>query len=84
MGFLNDGRLRLAVWILFRISRRCRTSRFTQDPKNRGKILQTGLWRYTRHPNYFGEVVQWWGIWLVAVGVPEAGLALSAPSPSHS
>lgn len=36
--------------------------------KKQGGVLQTGLWRYTRHPNYFGEVVQWWGIWLLAYG----------------
>ncbi len=40
--------------------------RFLQDGSNRGKILQTGLWRYTRHPNYFGEVTLWWGIYLIA------------------
>ncbi|OYU72369.1 MAG: hypothetical protein CFE32_23950 [Alphaproteobacteria bacterium PA3] len=33
---------------------------------NAGKVLDTGLWRYTRHPNYFGDVCTWWGIWLVA------------------
>lgn len=38
--------------------------------KKKGEILQTGLWRYTRHPNYFGEVTQWWGIWLISYGVP--------------
>ncbi len=54
-------------------------ARFAKDPLNRGKILQTGLWRYTRHPNYFGEVVQWWGIWLVAIGVPGDWFSIVGP-----
>ncbi|MGB7374234.1 DUF1295 domain-containing protein [Pontixanthobacter sp.] len=40
-------------------------ARFKADPDNEGKILDTGLWRYTRHPNYFGDACAWWGIWLV-------------------
>ena len=39
--------------------------RFKSDPSNEGKVLDTGLWRYTRHPNYFGDFCAWWGIWLV-------------------
>ncbi len=39
---------------------------FKRDPGNRGRVMQRGAWRYTRHPNYFGEAVLWWGIWLVA------------------
>jgi steroid 5-alpha reductase family enzyme len=39
---------------------------FRNDPASKGKVLDTGLWRYTRHPNYFGDACTWWGIWLVA------------------
>jgi steroid 5-alpha reductase family enzyme len=40
--------------------------KFISKPENKGKILMSGLWKYTRHPNYFGEVTMWWGIWLMA------------------
>jgi steroid 5-alpha reductase family enzyme len=42
--------------------------RFKADPANRGKVLDYGLWRYTRHPNYFGEACMWWALFLVACG----------------
>jgi steroid 5-alpha reductase family enzyme len=41
-------------------------ARFKADPRNRGKVLKMGLWAYTRHPNYFGDALQWWGFWLLA------------------
>ena len=42
-------------------------SRFKADPKNHGKVMDRGLWRYTRHPNYFGECLIWWGFSLFAL-----------------
>jgi steroid 5-alpha reductase family enzyme len=39
---------------------------FRRDPANRGRVLDSGLWRYTRHPNYFGDACTWWGLWLIA------------------
>lgn len=41
-------------------------ARFKADPANKGRVMDGGLWRYTRHPNYFGNFLIWWGIWLVA------------------
>lgn len=41
---------------------------FKRDANNRGKVIQSGLWRYTRHPNYFGEATMWWGISVIAFG----------------
>ncbi len=54
-------------------------ARFVRDPLNRGRILQSGLWRYTRHPNYFGEIVQWWGIWGIALGTAGGWLGVVGP-----
>ncbi len=54
-------------------------AKFIADPNNKGKILQEGLWRYSRHPNYFGEVTQWWGIFLIAVSLPGAWITVIGP-----
>ena len=43
-------------------------ARFRADPGNKGKVLDTGLWRFSRHPNYFGDALFWWGLGLVALG----------------
>jgi steroid 5-alpha reductase family enzyme len=42
--------------------------RFKARPDSRGQVMDRGLWRYTRHPNYFGDFCVWWGLWLVALG----------------
>ena len=42
-------------------------TRFKANPSNKGKLLTTGLWKYTRHPNYFGEAVLWWGFYIIAL-----------------
>ncbi len=41
-------------------------ARFRNDPASKGKVLDTGLWRYTRHPNYFGDACVWWGLFALA------------------
>lgn len=41
--------------------------RFRNQPGNRGRFIRSGLWRYSRHPNYFGEMLVWWGVWLTAL-----------------
>ena len=52
---------------------------FKANPANAGKVLQTGLWRYTRHPNYFGDACVWWGLWLVATDGGPGVWTLPAP-----
>jgi steroid 5-alpha reductase family enzyme len=53
---------------------------FLSNKDNKDKILTTGLWRYTRHPNYFGEAVMWWGIFLLALSVPHGWTAIMSPA----
>lgn len=50
-----------------------------KNPKNKGVLMTGGLWQYTRHPNYFGEVTQWWGMWLVVFGLPLSWVAVISP-----
>jgi steroid 5-alpha reductase family enzyme len=67
MGFCFES---LADWQL---------DRFIKNPDNRGKIMDQGLWRYSRHPNYFGEVTMWWGIYILALSVPWGWASIIGP-----
>lgn len=55
-----------AVGLFFESVGDWQLAQFKKDPDNQGKIMDQGLWRYTRHPNYFGDACVWTGIWLVA------------------
>ena len=60
----------IALWLLgffFEIVGDWQLARFRGAPDSKGKVLDTGLWRYTRHPNYFGDFCVWWGYYLIAV-----------------
>lgn len=60
-----------AVWVVglgFETIGDAQLRRFRADPDSKGRVLDTGLWRYTRHPNYFGDACVWWGITIVALG----------------
>ncbi len=62
-----------AVWLLgfgFEAVGDWQLRRFRADPANRGRIMDRGLWRYTRHPNYFGDACMWWGLFLVSYAQP--------------
>lgn len=61
----------VAVWLVgmgFESVGDWQLSRFLADPANRGRVMDRGLWRYTRHPNYFGDACVWWGLYLLATG----------------
>ncbi|MFA7302812.1 MAG: DUF1295 domain-containing protein [Candidatus Paceibacterota bacterium] len=72
----------VAVWLVgffFEVVGDAQLARFIQNPANKGHLMQSGLWAYTRHPNYFGEVTQWWGIWLIALSVAGGAYAGIGP-----
>jgi steroid 5-alpha reductase family enzyme len=54
-------------------------ARFKADPANAGRVMDGGLWRYTRHPNYFGDCVVWWGLFAIALGVPGGVYSIVGP-----
>ncbi|MFG2138309.1 DUF1295 domain-containing protein [Streptomyces sp. NPDC048650] len=55
-------------------------ARFRADPDNRGRVMDRGLWAWTRHPNYFGDLLVWWGLFLLACGTVQSA-AVSVVSP---
>ena len=55
-------------------------TRFKTNPANRGQVLETGLWRYSRHPNYFGDALLWWGLFLVACASPRGWMTVASPA----
>ncbi|MDD3718141.1 MAG: DUF1295 domain-containing protein [Actinomycetota bacterium] len=74
--------LGLAVWIigfLFETVGDHQLDAFLEVPENRGTIIDQGLWRYTRHPNYFGEATMWWGIFVIAVNQPWGWIGVIGP-----
>jgi steroid 5-alpha reductase family enzyme len=54
-------------------------SNFIKNSKNKGKIMTSGLWRYSRHPNYFGESLMWWGIFVMVLSVPRGFWTIISP-----
>ena len=74
------GILLFAVGFGFEVVGDYQLERFRAEPSNRGKVLESGLWRYTRHPNYFGDATMWWGIYTVAASTPGGWLTVLSPS----
>ncbi len=80
LGLLDA--LGVLVWwvgFLFESVGDMQLTRFLKDKKNKGKLMQSGLWKYTRHPNYFGEVLGWWGIFIIALSVPYGVFSVVGP-----
>lgn len=76
------GILGILVWTIgyfFEVVGDYQLDQFIKNPRNRGEIMDKGLWKYTRHPNYFGEVTMWWGIWLLIAPLPFGIYALISP-----
>ncbi len=68
-----------AVGFLFETAGDFQMRKFKADPAAKGRIMDRGLWRYSRHPNYFGEAVMWWGIFLIALSAPGGWAAIVSP-----
>jgi steroid 5-alpha reductase family enzyme len=72
----------LVVWtvgFLFEAVGDWQLERFRRTRTNRSELLRTGLWAFTRHPNYFGDATVWWGLFLIALGTPGGLLTLYSP-----
>jgi steroid 5-alpha reductase family enzyme len=79
LGLLDAAGAALAlIGFLFEAIGDAQLARFKSDPAHRGQVMDRGLWRYTRHPNYFGEFCLWWGFYLIALA---AGGWWSLPAP---
>ncbi len=82
IGFLDVAGFALtAAGIVFEAVADAQMARFKADPANRGQVMDRGLWRTTRHPNYFGEACVWWGLWLLALSAGGLGAAWTIVSP---
>lgn len=68
-----------AVGLFFEAVGDLQLARFKADPANRGQVMDRGLWRYTRHPNYFGDATVWAGLWLVALDAGVTPLTVVSP-----
>ncbi len=68
-----------ATGIIFESIGDAQLEAFRKNPASHGQVLNTGLWRYTRHPNYFGDACAWWGIWLIAISAGAPIWTIASP-----
>ncbi len=74
--------LGLVMWLIgfaFEAIGDFQLSVFMKHKKNKGDVMQTGLWRYTRHPNYFGEVLLWWGVFIIILPLKNGTWGIISP-----
>ena len=74
------GAMLFAVGFAFEVVGDYQLEGFRAEPSNRGKVLDRGLWRYTRHPNYFGDATMWWGMYAIAASTPGGWLTVLSPA----
>jgi steroid 5-alpha reductase family enzyme len=74
------GALLVAIGLFFEGTGDLQLARFRADPANAGRVLDRGLWRYTRHPNYFGDCCVWWGLWTIAAATPVGAWTVLSPA----
>ena len=80
LGALDAAGLALfAIGFLFEAVGDAQLARFKADPANAGRVMDRGLWRYTRHPNYFGDCAAHWGMFVVALATPYGWLGAIGP-----
>ena len=80
LGFFDW--LGILVWafgLFFETVGDLQLARFKKDPANADRVMDRGLWRFTRHPNYFGDACAWWGLWLIAFAVPGGFWSIVGP-----
>lgn len=73
------GVLLFAAGFLFEAVSDWQMTVFKRQEENRGRLIQKGLWRYSRHPNYFGEALLWWGIFLIGLGAGNGWYGMVSP-----
>jgi steroid 5-alpha reductase family enzyme len=74
------GLVLFAIGFFFEAVGDLQMARFKADPGNRGKVLDRGLWRWTRHPNYFGDAMVWWGLTALGLATPGSSWILVSPA----
>ena len=78
---LLDG-IGVLIWtvgMMFEATADRQMEKFRKDPANKAKVMEKGLWAWSRHPNYFGESLVWWGFFCIALAVPGGWLTIFSP-----